>query len=169
MGIFDSITADPLQQLLTALGCFQRELARAEEGVERDHWFPPASEQIQLAEGIAREQRWGELSRTLGDLVRLMEAFDRAEILDSGLPLLKAAYETLCLMVGDQIVGKKTTHVVKQWDRLYENAAETLANAGVELAGRPARPIGCVGSDEMSTGHARRGFLSVLRRIFGSG
>ena len=73
------------------------------------------------------------------------------------------------LMLGDQIVGNSRSNVAKQWDRLYDKAAEILANVGVELAKRPDRSIESTVSGERPLGRTRTGFLSVLRRIFGNG
>lgn len=165
MGIFDSSAADPVQRLLKALGRFQRELARAEDGAERSVWFPPAREQVQHAEDIAVHEHWEELSRALGELVLIMEAFDGIGIIDQDLPHLKEAYKLLCQMAGDRIVGNIRPDLSRRWDRLYVGAAERLANADVELPERPD----CFISNDSVTRHPLSVLGSIWRRIFGKG
>lgn len=125
--------ADPTQRLLTALGRFQRQIARAREGLPQEAWSDECMFQLITAVEISLSQNWKDLVKTLTEVARVLQSYEDAGQEQFCVPFLSDSYEILCLMVGDLIVGKVRSGVLEKWQRRYNQALEDLATAGIPL------------------------------------
>lgn len=127
------VAGDPTQRLLTALGRFQRQVARAEEGTPQDAWCDECMNQLITGIEIALNEDWADVKEALTDAARILQTYEDAGRADKCVRFLKDSYEILCLMVGDLIVGNVRSGVMKKWHDRYERALDELADAGLTL------------------------------------
>ncbi len=127
------IAGDPTQHLLTALGRFQRQVSRAEEGASQEAWCDECMNQLIVGIEIALNQSWADVNEALTDTARILQTYEDAKRASECVPFLKDSYEILCLMVGDLIVDNVRSGVMKKWRERYEHALDDLANLGLTL------------------------------------
>ncbi|MDP1555854.1 MAG: hypothetical protein Q8L84_10375, partial [Hyphomonas sp.] len=127
------VAGDPTQRLLTALGRFQRQVARAEEGAPQEAWCDECMNQIIIGIEIALTEDWADVKDALTDAARILQTYEDAGRAEHCVRFLKDSYEILCLMVGDLIVGNARSGVMKKWQERYERALDELADAGLTL------------------------------------
>ena len=126
-------TLDPTNRLLTALGRFHREVLKAREGSAHSEWPDVCMNQLIGAVEIALSQGWGEVVEALGESGRILQSYDEAARANDSVAFLEDAYEILCLMVGDLIVGTVRPGVVQKWKERYARAIEDLEADGLTL------------------------------------
>lgn len=124
---------DPTQRLLTALGRFHRQVAKAQGGAAQEHWCDECMNQLIAALKIALEQESKELAGALTDTARILQSCEDAGAARLAVPFLADSYEMLCLMVGDLIVGKVRPGVLQKWMQRYQAAVDDLAAANIPL------------------------------------
>lgn len=124
---------DPTQRLLTALGRFQRSVAKGESGAAQEAWSDECMDHLIAAFEISREQKWKDVVNAVTDTARILQSYESAGCADACIPFLKDSYEILCLMVGDLIVDSVRSGVVDKWRERYDQAIEELANSGIPL------------------------------------
>ncbi|MBX7259134.1 MAG: hypothetical protein K1Y02_22420 [Candidatus Hydrogenedentes bacterium] len=143
------VTSDPTQRLLTALGRFQRQFLKAREGAQQDQWSDECMNHLIQGVEIALEQGWTDIVEALGETGRVLQTYEDAGCANLCVPYLADSYETLCLMVGDLIVGKTRSGAMQKWRERYESALREVAAAGLTLVAdddgespprRPAEP-----------------------------
>lgn len=127
------VAGDPTQRLLTALGRFQRQVARAEEGAPQESWCDECMNQLIAGIEIALNEDWADVKEALTDAARILQTYEDAGRAEQCVRFLKDSYEILCLMVGDLIVGNVRSGVMKKWQERYERALDELAEAGLTL------------------------------------
>lgn len=137
---------DPTNRLLTALGRFHREVLKAREGGAHTQWPDICMNQLIGAVEIALAQGWDEVVEALGDTGRVLQSYSEAGRAGHSVAFLEDAYEILCLMVGDLIVGSVRAGVVQKWSDRYRRAVEDLEAEGLRLvddeeAGGSAPPV----------------------------
>lgn len=153
---------DPTQRLLTALGRFQRQVARAREGLPQEAWAEQCMNQLIVAVEIALEQGWRELVNALTETARILQSYEDAGQANRAAAFLADSNELLCLMVGDLIVGRIRPGVVDKWRQRYERALKELDEADIPLvmdeegAGVPARSSGYEAAPEAQPSDADR-------------
>ncbi|HPO85614.1 MAG TPA: hypothetical protein PLN86_07155 [Candidatus Hydrogenedentes bacterium] len=128
-----SYPIDPTQRLLTALGRFQRQVARAREGQPQEMWAEECMSHLIAAVEIALEQGWRELVNALTETARILQSYEDAGRANQAASFLGDSNELLCLMVGDLIVGRIRPGVVEKWRQRYERALRELEEAGIPL------------------------------------
>ena len=126
-------TLDPTNRLLTALGRFHREVLKAREGSVHAQWPDVCVNQLINAVEIALAQGWGEVVEALGETGRILQSYTEGGRAGDSVEFLEDAYELLCLMVGDLIVGSVRPGVVEKWKERYARAVEDLEAAGLTL------------------------------------
>lgn len=127
------VAGDPTQRLLTALGRFQRQVSRAEEGASQDAWCDECMHQLIAGIEIALNESWADVKEALTDTARVLQTYEDANRAADCVPFLKDSYEILCLMVGDLIVDNVRSGVMKKWHERYERALNDLAGLGLTL------------------------------------
>ncbi len=127
------VAGDPTQRLLTALGRFQRQVGRAEEGISQEAWCDECMNQLIIGIEIALTESWADVKEALTDTARILQTYEDAGMASDCVPFLKDSYEILCLMVGDLIVDNVRSGVMKKWRERYERALDALANLGLTL------------------------------------
>jgi len=127
------VAGDPTQRLLTALGRFQRQVVRAEEGASQEAWCDECMNQLISGIEIAVSEDWVDVKEALTDTARVLATYEKARSADQCIRFLKDSYEILCLMVGDLIVGNARSGVLKKWQERYERALDELAESGLTL------------------------------------
>lgn len=131
---FDGATqGDPTQILLTILGRFQRQLARAQTGTEQDLWCDESMNQLILAVEVAIAQGWSDAVEALTDMGRVLQTYESAGRAQDCVSFLNDGYEILCLMVGDLMVDNVRSGVRDKWRDHYQAALEDLEKAGLTL------------------------------------
>lgn len=130
----DGVKGDPTQHLLTALGRFQRQVARAEHGAPDTVWADECMNQIIAGIEIALEQDWDGVREALTDTARVLHSYELADQAIKCVPFLQDSYEILCLMVGDLIVDNIRSGVLQKWRAHYQRAVDELLRAGIALA-----------------------------------
>ena len=126
-------TGDPTQRLLTALGRFQRQVARAESGAAQDQWVDECMNQLIVGIELANAQEWDDVMEALTDTARVLASYENARQADQCVRFLQDSYEILCLMVGDLIVDNMRSGVMDKWRARFRRAVEDLAAVGIEL------------------------------------
>lgn len=129
----DAIKGDPTQHLLTALGRFQRQVARAEHGVPDVVWADECMNQIVAGIEIAIAQGWEGVQEALTDTARILHSYEQAGQADACISFLQGSYEILCLMVGDLIVDNIRSGVLQKWRMHYQRGVDELLRAGIPL------------------------------------
>lgn len=124
---------DPTQRLLTALGRFQRQVARAEAGAPQDEWSDECMNQLIMGIELAMAQEWTNVMQALTDTARILQSYENEGKAHLCVPFLQDSYEILCLMVGDLIVDNVRSGVMQKWRDRYAYAVEDLARAGIPL------------------------------------
>jgi predicted nucleic acid-binding Zn-ribbon protein len=127
------VAGDPTQRLLTALGRFQRQVNRAEEGAPQDAWCEECMQQLISGIEIALNESWADVKEALTDTARVLQTYEDANMASDCVPFLKDSYEILCLMVGDLIVDNVRSGVMKKWHERYERALDDLGASGLTL------------------------------------
>ncbi len=127
------VTSDPTQRLLTALGRFQRQFLKAKEGAPQEQWSDECMNHLIQGVEIALEQDWADIVEALGETGRILQTYEDAGRANQCVPFLADSYETLCLMVGDLIVGKTRSGAIMKWRERYEMAVEDATAAGLSL------------------------------------
>ncbi|NUM55087.1 MAG: hypothetical protein HUU46_15685 [Candidatus Hydrogenedentes bacterium] len=139
------MTSDPTQRLLTALGRFQRQFVKARNGAPQEHWSDECMNYLIQSVEIAVEQRWQDLVEALTETGRVLQTYENAGRANECVSFLADSYEILCLMVGDLIVDKVRSGVIRKWRERYQLALEDIAAKGLVLVRdederRPAKP-----------------------------
>ncbi|MBI5095180.1 MAG: hypothetical protein HZB26_22440 [Candidatus Hydrogenedentes bacterium] len=124
---------DPTQRLLTALGRFQRHVARAEAGAPQETWSDECMNQLIAAFEIAKNENWNDVVEALTETARVLQTYEDSGCAHDCVPFLADSYEILCLMVGDLIVGSVRSGVMEKWRRRYERAVSDIGAAGLKL------------------------------------
>ncbi|MFH1518152.1 MAG: hypothetical protein ABIH17_09785 [Pseudomonadota bacterium] len=127
------MAGDPTQHLLTALGRFQRQVAKAEGGAPQDTWAEECMGQLIAGIEIALSQNWADVKEALTDTARVLDSYEEAGSAQHCVPFLQDSYEILCLMVGDLIVDNVRSGVMQKWRGRYQRAIEDLTRAGLTL------------------------------------
>lgn len=127
------MTGDPTQHLLTALGRFQRQVAKAENGAPQDSWSDECMGQLIAGIEVAYEQGWPDVQEAMTDAARVLQSYEDAGQASSAVPFLQDSYEILCLMVGDLIVDNVRSGVIEKWRQRYRRALDELAKLGIPL------------------------------------
>lgn len=128
-----AMTSDPTQRLLTALGRFQRQFVKARNGAPQEHWSDECMNYLIQSVEIAVEQRWQDLVEALTETGRVLQTYENAGRANECVPFLADSYEILCLMVGDLIVDKVRSGVIRKWRERYQVALEDIAAKGLVL------------------------------------
>lgn len=127
------VVSDPTQRLLTSLGRFQRQFMKARDGAPQAQWSDECMNHLIQGVEIALEQEWGDLVEALTETGRVLQTYEDAGRANQCVPFLADSYEILCLMVGDLIVDKVRTGVMRKWRDRYQAALEELAADGLTL------------------------------------
>lgn len=127
----ESEGVDSTQRLLTALGRFQRELSHASHGGTA--WCDEAMDQLIAGVEVAIEEGWPVMVEALTNTGRVLQTYENAGRPAEALPFLNDAYELLCLMVGDLIVGEVRAGVREKWAKRYEKAVKEVERTGLQL------------------------------------
>lgn len=167
------VAGDPTQRLLTALGRFQRQVSRAEEGAPQEAWCDECMNQLITGIEIALNEDWADVKEALTDVARILQTYEDEGRAEQSILFLKDSYEILCLMVGDLIVGNVRSGVMKKWQDRYERALDELADAGLTLVDDDStgdrEPEGYRGADTSSaeTLEVDHGFDELLDQDLG--
>jgi len=129
-----TLQGDSTQRLLTCLGRFQRVVSSIEDETSEAEWIANAHAQLDSATEIVLEEGWNSAGLALTETKRLLAACQTAGKADQAVPYLKDAYEMLCLMVGDLIVGNARSVVRKKFLAWHADARVELAADGIEVA-----------------------------------
>ena len=153
------VTSDPTQRLLTSLGRFQRHFMKAREGASQDLWSDECMNHLIHGVEIALEQDWGDLVEALTETGRILQTYEDAGRANACVPFLAESYEIMCLMVGDLIVDKVRTGVLRKWRDCYQTALDDLAAEGLTLVnddegGGRFHGHGAVGDGALASGPA---------------
>lgn len=124
---------DPTQHLLTALGRFQRQVAKGEGGAPQELWTDECINQLITGIKIAYTQGWDGIREALTDTARILQTYEEAGQAQLGIPFLQDSYEILCLMVGDLIVDNVRSGVMQKWRDRFERAVRELDRTGLRL------------------------------------
>lgn len=127
------VSGDPTQHLLTALGRFQLQVARAEAGTPQEQWCDDCMNQIITGIELSVDQGWDNVMQALTDTARILHSYEKAEQAAQCVPFLQDSYEILCLMVGDIIVDNVRSGVMHKWKERYQRAVDDLLRAGIPL------------------------------------
>ena len=128
-----SETSDSTQQLLSALGRLQRELAAVSAGKASDLWADECMNHLILAMEVALQDGWAEMVGALADTGRILQSYENAGRSVEAVAFLNDAYELLCSMIGDSIVDGDRSEVAKKWSTRYDDAVDLLETKGIEL------------------------------------
>ncbi len=131
-GDFSFDDGDPTQQLLLALGHFQRILKEAQDGAD-DLWSDECMNQLILGVEISLSQSWTQLVDAFTDAGRVLQTYESAGQARDALPFLNGAYDILCGIVGEVMGGDVRHQVLEKWQDHYANAAEAIKAAGLTL------------------------------------
>lgn len=127
------LNGDPTQQLLTALGRFQRQVNVADSGAPAEAWVDNCMDQLITGIQIAHVRGWKGVKEALTDTARILQSYDDAGAASGSVAFMQDAYEILCLMVGDLIVDNVRSGVMDKWRERYTRAVSDLEKAGHAL------------------------------------
>jgi hypothetical protein len=127
------LSGDPTQQLLTALGRFQRQVNLADTGAPPEAWVDNCIDQLIAGIQIAHVRGWRGVKEALTDTARILQSYDEAGDASGSVAFLHDAYEILCLMLGDLIVDNVRSGVMEKWRERYHRAVSDLHHAGYAL------------------------------------
>lgn len=128
-----AMSGDPTQHLLTALGRFQRQVAKGETGAPQELWTDECINQLIVGIKIAYAQGWDGIREALTDTARILQTYEEAGQAQLGIPFLQDSYEILCLMVGDLIVDNVRSGVMQKWRDRFQRAVRELDRTGLRL------------------------------------
>lgn len=123
---------DPTQQLLLALGQFQRILKDARAATD-DLWSDECMNQLILGVEISLTQSWSQLVDVFTDAGRVLQTYESAGRARDALPFLNGAYDILCGIVGEVMGGGVRPQVLDKWQDHYTKALEAIRSAGLSL------------------------------------
>ncbi len=123
---------DPTQQLLLALGHFQRTMRAAQAGTD-DLWSDECMNQLILGVEISLAERWSHLVDAFTDAGRVLQTYESAGRARDALPFLDGAYDVLCGIVGEVMGGAVRPQVLDKWHEHYAKALEAIEGAGLTL------------------------------------
>ena len=126
-------TGDPIQRLLTALGRFQRCVAKGQTGVQQEVWCDDCMNQLIVAIETSLARNWGTIVEPLTDTARILHSYEQSGCAHLCIPFLSDSYEILCLMVSDLIVDNVRSGVIEKWRERYRRAVGELNAAGLTL------------------------------------
>ena len=116
-------TGDPTQELLSTLGRYQALVGEVgERGADSGQWTDDVMDQLVEALGVAIQHEWDVVVEALTDAGRILHAYEDAGQSKNAAPFLREAYDILCLMVGDLIVGDVRESVTEKWHQCYGTA-----------------------------------------------
>ncbi len=121
------------QRLLTVLGRFQRQVARAKDGAPQEQWSDECMNQLIAAVEIALREDWKDVAEVLTETGRVLQSYEDGGEAQCALPFLSDSYDMLCLMVGDLMVGAVRPGVLKRWRQRYQRAISEIEQAGLTL------------------------------------
>ncbi len=124
---------DATQHILSALGRFHRQVAKAKVGAAQGMWTDECMSELVAAAEIAVHEGWRETVEVLTETGRILQTYEDAERAVDCVPFLSAAYDILSLMVGDLIVGEVRPGVLQKWQDCYAKALEAVEAAGLTL------------------------------------
>lgn len=127
------MTSDPTQRLLTSLGRFHRQFIKARNGAPQEQWSDECMNYLIQSVEIAVEQRWQDLVEALTETGRVLHTYEAAGRANECVAFLADSYEIMCLMVGDLIVDKPRSGVIRKWRERYASALEDLNARGLTL------------------------------------
>lgn len=127
------VAGDPTQRLLTALGRFQLQVARAEAGTPQEQWCDECMNQLITGIELSVDQGWDNVMQALTDTARVLHSYEIVAKASQCVPFLQDSYEILCLMVGDIIVDNVRSGVMVKWKEQYQRALDDLLRAGIPL------------------------------------
>lgn len=127
------LSGDPTQQLLTALGRFQRQVNVADSGAPAEAWVDNCIDQLISGIQIAHVRGWKGVKEALTDTARVLQSYDEGGDASGCVAFLQDAYEILCLMVGDLIVDNVRSGVMDKWRERYARAVSDLEQSGYSL------------------------------------
>ncbi|MDZ4861442.1 MAG: hypothetical protein SGI88_20915 [Candidatus Hydrogenedentes bacterium] len=128
-----AMTSDPTQRLLTSLGRFHRQFLKAQNGAPQEHWSDECMNYLIQSVEIAVEQRWQDLVEALTETGRILQTYENAGRANECVSFLADSYEILCIMVGDLIVDKVRSGVIRKWRERYQAALEDMERRGLSL------------------------------------
>ena len=131
-GDFSLDDDDPTQQLLLALGHFQRILKEAQDGAD-DLWSDECMNQLILGVEISLSQSWSQLVDAFTDAGRILQTYESADRARDALPFLDGAYDLLCGIVGEVMGGGVRPQVLDKWQDHYVDALAAIKAAGLKL------------------------------------
>lgn len=131
---------NPTQRLLTALGRFERQVAKARGGAPQSEWSDECMNQLIRAVEVALDQGWPDTVEALTETARVLQSYENVDLAPEAVPFLADSYEILCLMVGDLIVGNVRSAVLQKWRARYQQALDDMAAAGIALVDDDNRP-----------------------------
>ncbi|MCP4645681.1 MAG: hypothetical protein GY851_34870 [bacterium] len=127
------LSGDPTQRLLTVLGRFEREMLKGKDGDPQNTWSDAAMRQLIHAAEVAYEQDWRDMVTAVTETARILQTYENAGRANDSVSFLADSYEILCLMVGDLIVDKVRSGVMRKWRERHEQVLEDVAADGLEL------------------------------------
>ncbi|MCH7959410.1 MAG: hypothetical protein IID08_04740 [Candidatus Hydrogenedentes bacterium] len=130
----DGGSTESTQNLLTALGRFQRQLTDAHGDSSSSSWSDECMNQLITAVDISLAQEWMPIVEALTDTGRILQTYKNSDRAQDAVPFLNDAYEVLCLLVGDLIVENDSGALVSNWRRLYSGAVRAIEDTGLVLA-----------------------------------
>ncbi|MDK1020257.1 MAG: hypothetical protein QGD90_01295 [Candidatus Hydrogenedentes bacterium] len=123
---------DPTQQLLLALGHFQRILRDAQAETD-ELWSDECMNQLILGVEISLAQSWTQLVEAFTDAGRVLQTYESAGRARDALPFLDGTYDILCGIVGEVMGGGLRPQVLDKWQEHYMKALEAIKSAGLSL------------------------------------
>ncbi len=124
--------SDPTQQVLLALGHFQRILQGARKGSD-DLWSDECMNQLILGVEMALMQGWTQLVDAFTDAGRILQTYETAQRPRDAMPFLEGSYDLLCGIVGEMMGGGVRPQILDQWQQHYDKAVEGIREAGLTL------------------------------------
>lgn len=127
------VSGDPIQNLFSTLGKFNRHLSQAQHAPDSPEWAEKCMDELASGLEIAMTANWTPVKDALIDTARILHSFDSAGRRRECIPFLNSSYEILSLMVGDLIVDKVRSGVIQKWKDLYGNTLTVMNKAGITL------------------------------------
>ena len=124
---------DATQHILSALGRFHRQVAKAKVGATQGMWTDECMSELVAAADIAVREGWRETVEVLTETGRILQTYEDAGQARECVSFLSEAYDILSLMVGDLIVGEVRPGVLQKWQDCYAQALEAVESAGLTL------------------------------------
>lgn len=128
------MSADPINNLSGAVNRLQRLLGQARFTSNGPEWVEKYMNELATGIEIAIECDLVPMQDALIDTARILHSYDRQGRWNESLPFLNNSYGLLSIMVGDVIVDKIQSSLVRKWKTLYQKAVEELEKVGIPLA-----------------------------------